>query len=103
MLSVNLSRCRHCAGVNEKRSPRHQGHLHRLRNEEVPVPHRGVNFNGPGDCGQPADNGRLHTRSLPAASTRRGVAGSTSAEYESERKPPPDESHQVSALYNQAA
>ena len=28
----------------------------------------------------------LHTRSLPAASTRRGVAGSTSAEYESERK-----------------
>ena len=45
-----------------------------------------MNFNGPGDCGQPADNGRLHTRSLPAASTRRGVAGSTSAEYESERK-----------------
>ena len=28
----------------------------------------------------------LHTRSLPAASTRRGVAGSTSAEDESERK-----------------
>ena len=28
----------------------------------------------------------LHTRSLPAASTRRGVAGSTSAEYASERK-----------------
>ena len=28
----------------------------------------------------------LHTRSLPAASTRRGVAGSTFAEYESERK-----------------
>ena len=66
---------------HKKRSPRHKGHLHRLRNEAVP--HRGVNFNGPGDCGQPADNGRLHTRSLPAASTRRGVAGSTSAEYES--------------------
>ena len=59
--------------------------MRRLRDQEVPD--WGVNFNGPATAAkQQTTAACLHTRSLPAASTRRGVAGSTSAEYESERK-----------------
>ena len=37
--------------VHEERPRRHQGGVRRLRDQEVPD--WGVNFNGPGDCGQP--------------------------------------------------